>query len=379
MNRRDFLLTCGVAGPGALDASAQASAPTVPTALSGAGTPARIRWEKVRLELKHTWAIARGSTDHKDNVFAYYERDGATGVGEAGHLTAAGQTAEQTLAGLARLAPVYEQADSFAFAELSDKAAQVEGVTAPARAALDLALLDWVGRKVGQPVYRLFGLDPQRGVPTSFSLGLDSLERLQAKAREAAPYAILKVKLGGDNDEAVIRALREVTDKPIRVDANEAWRDKETALRRIEWLAGQGIELVEQPMPRDQVDDMRWIKARTAMILVADEAVHTSRDIPPLAGAFDGINIKLMKAGGLVEAWRMFAVARAHNFHAMMGCMIESSVAISAAVHLQSLARWLDLDGNLLLKADPFAGASFRDGRWWPSDQPGLGVTRRNQ
>ena len=335
---------------------------------------ARLRTEKIRLDLKHTWTIARGAADFKENVLVFYERDGLTGVGEAGHLTAAGQTADQTLAGVARLIPLYEQADPFAFAGLPELARQVPNVTPPARAAIELALMDWVGQKLGLPLYRLFGLNPQREVPTSFSIGLDTPEIMRQKVKEAEPYRFLKVKLGRDDDEEIIRTLREVTDKPIRVDANEGWRDKETALKKLQWLERQNIELVEQPLPRRMLAETRWLKERTRLPLIADEAVEVARDIPPLVGAYSGLNIKIMKAGGILEALRMFQLAQALNLDTMLGCMIETSVAITAAVQLQSLARWVDLDGNLLLKNDPFAGAVFKDGRWQVPSQPGLGV-----
>jgi L-alanine-DL-glutamate epimerase-like enolase superfamily enzyme len=162
------------------------------------------------------------------------------------------------------------------------------------------------------------------------------------------------------------------------VDANEGWRDKETAIKKIEWLERQGIELVEQPLPRQMVEETRWLKERTGLPLVADEAVNTARDMPAIAGAYDGINIKIMKAGGMLEALRMFARARDLGLDTMLGCMVETSVAITAAVHLQSLARWIDLDGNLLLKRDPYQGAIFRDGHWQVPRAPGLGVQPRS-
>ncbi len=337
----------------------------------------RIRSQKIRLELKHTWTIARGAADFKENVLVFYERDGLTGIGEAGHLTAAGQSAEQTLQGVERLTPLYERADPFAFADLPEQARQVAGATAPARAALELALLDWVGKRLALPLHRLFGLNPRRGEPTSFSIGLDKPEVMQQKVREAAAYPILKVKLGRENDEDIIRALRAVTDKPIRVDANEGWPDKETALRKIEWLERQKVELVEQPLPRRMIEETRWLKERTRLPLGADEAVETARDIPGLAGAYSALNIKIMKAGGWLEALRMFQVARALGLDTMLGCMVETSVAITAAVQLQSLARWVDLDGNLLLKNDPYQGASLKESRWQVPDRPGLGVLPR--
>lgn len=338
----------------------------------------RIRSEKIKLELQHAWVISRGAAEFKENVFVHYERDGLTGIGEAGHLTAAGQTAEQTLAGIQKLMSFYEQLEPSAFASVPGQTKKVVDATPPAQAAMEMALLDWVGKKRGLPLHKLLGVNPQREVFTSFSIGLDTPEVMQKKAREAGAYRILKVKLGRENDEEIIRTLRAVTDKPIRVDANEGWRDKETAIRKIEWLERQGIELVEQPLPRHLVEDNRWLKERTRLPLVADEAVHTTEDIPSIIGAYSGINIKIMKAGGVLEALRMFTLAKKHDLDAMIGCMIESSVAITAAVHLQALARWADLDGNLLLKRDPYQGATFADGRWLVPNAPGLGVQPRS-
>jgi L-Ala-D/L-Glu epimerase len=372
MNRRQFLASCGLAGCLPWAAGGAAAGGTRPA--TAMPTQPRITREKIHLKLTHTWAIARGAADFKENVIVRYERDGLVGVGEAGHLTAAGQTAEQTMSGIDRLIPLYEAADPFTWAGLPERARAVPEVTPPARAAIELALMDWVGQALRLPLHRLFGLDPRREVPTSFSIGLDTPEIMRQKVREAGAYRLIKVKLGRDDDEDIIRTLRSATDKPIRVDANEGWKDKEQALRRIEWLATQNVELVEQPMPRKMIEETRWIRERTAMPLIADEAVDIAADIPRLAGAYTGVNIKLMKAGGVIEALRMFQVARAHGLDAMLGCMIETSVAITAAVQLQSLARWVDLDGSLLLQRDPFVGATFHDGAWRVPTAPGLGV-----
>lgn len=345
--------------------------------MSISGKP-RIRSEKIKLELQHAWIIARGAAEFKENVLVHYERDRLSGIGEAGHLTAAGQTAELTIAGTEKLLPFYEQLDPATFASLPDQTEVVADVAPPARAAMEMALLDWVGKKRGLPLHQILGVSPKSAVFTSFSIGLDTPEIMRQKVGEAGAYRILKVKLGRENDEAIIRTLRAVTDKPIRVDANEGWRDKETAIRKIEWLERQGIELVEQPLPRQMVEETRWLKERTRLPLVADEAVHNTRDIEAVVGAYSGINIKIMKAGGVLEALRMFVLAKKHGLDAMLGCMIETSIAITAAVHLQALARWVDLDGNLLLKRDPYQGATFADGRWRAPTTPGLGVHLRS-
>ena len=298
-------------------------------------------------------------------------------MGEAGHLTAAGQTAAQTLEGIERLKPLYAQADPFAFAALPALARAVPGAGAPARAAMELALMDWVGRKLDLPLHKLFGLDPRRAPATSFTIGLDTPEAMRQKVREAAAYPILKVKLGAADDEQIIQTLRAETDKPLRVDANEGWKDRETAARKIEWLARQNVELVEQPLPRRMIDETAWLRARSSLPIIADEAAETAADLPRLAGAYTGVNIKLMKAGGVLEALRMFHAAQALGLDTMLGCMIESSLAVTAAAQLQSLARWVDLDGCLLLKRDPFEGAVLAEGRWQLPRRPGLGARPR--
>jgi L-Ala-D/L-Glu epimerase len=337
-----------------------------------------IRSEKLKLELQHAWVIARGSAEFKENVLVHYQRDGLSGVGEAGHVTAAGQSAHLTLAGIEKLLPFYEKADPADFASLPDQTAAMAGISPPAHAALEMALLDWLGKHQDRALHSLLDIEPKRAAYTSFSIGLDTPQVMREKVREATPYRILKVKLGRENDEEIIRVVRSASDKPIRVDANEGWPDKETAIRKIEWLERHGVELVEQPLPRQLTDETRWLKERTRLPLIADEAVHSSRDIPAIAHAYSGINIKIMKAGGVIEALRMFRLAEKFGLDAMLGCMIETSVAITAAVHLQSLARWVDLDGNLLLKRDPYLGATFADGRWLVPNSPGLGVRARD-
>ncbi len=341
--------------------------------MSITGKP-RIRSEKIRLELKHTWTIAGGSATFKENVLVFYERDGLTGIGEAAHLTVGEHTAEKTLRAVAALIPLYETIDPFAFADLPEQARQVADATPPARAAIEMALMDWVGRKLNLPLHRAFGLNAGRAPATSFSIGLDTPEVMRQKVLEAGPYHIIKVKLGRSDDEEIIKTIRTATDKPIRVDANEGWADKENAIKKMEWLEKQNIEFVEQPLPRRMIEETRWLKERTRLPIVADESVFIARDIPAIAGAFSGVNIKLMKAGGVLEALRMAQVANACNLDVMFGCMLETSIAITAAVQLQSLARWVDLDGNLLLNYDPFDGAVMNGGRWQATDRPGLGV-----
>ena len=234
----------------------------------------------------------------------------------------------------------------------------------------------WRAGVSASPLYELLGLDPRATPETSFTIGLAEPEVVVRKVREAAAYPILKVKMGSDDDREVLTAVRDTTMSRIRVDANEGWTPQ-GALDRLEWLARLGVELVEQPLPADRIEETRELRRRSPLPFYADESVHRARDIPRLAGAFDGINIKLMKCGGLAEALRMIAVARALGMKVMLGCMIESSLGITAAAHLSPLVDTADLDGNLLIENDPFVGATVEAGRIVLPDGPGLGVSER--
>ena len=328
-----------------------------------------------RLFLKDTWTISRNSSDFKDNVFVKIEKDGVTGYGEAGPNVRYGENAQLTTDRIEQLRPILEKSNLWHFVDL--KTAIFEGITDQncARCALDIAIMDWVGKKLGVPLYQLWGLDKSKTPLTSYSIGIDTIDVIKRKVREADKYPILKVKVGKENDEEIIQAVRSITDKPIRVDANEGWKSKEVALEKIKWLKQQGVEFIEQPMPAHMLEETKWLRERIDMPVVADEAVKTASDIPKLAEAYDGINIKLMKAGGVQEAMRMIQLAKAMNMKIMLGCMIESSIAISAAAHLTPLVDWADLDGNLLLAEDPFRGVTVEQGKLILNDQPGLGIS----
>lgn len=375
MNRKQFISLAGLAGMSPLFPDIPASGSPGSQTKSNQQVPV-IRYEKIRLNLWHDWTITRGTAKFKENVFVYYKKDGITGVGEAGHMTAAGQNAERTIRELKQLIPLYKEIHPFEFYDLPEKANRIVPGLAPAKAALDIALMDWIGKNLKIPLHRFYGLDPTKEIDTSFSIGRDKPEIMKQKVKEAAPYHILKVKLTNVGDEEVIKIIRSATDKPIRVDINEGWKNKEDAIRKIDWMAKQGVEMIEQPMPVAMLKETMWLKKRSPLPIVADEAVHTSDDIPKLAEAYDGINLKLMKSGGLIDAYKMAIIAKALGMDIMIGCMIESSVAISAAVQLQPLARWLDLDGNLLISNDPFKGAKFVNGHWEMPEENGIGVSK---
>jgi L-alanine-DL-glutamate epimerase-like enolase superfamily enzyme len=246
-----------------------------------------------------------------------------------------------------------------------------------AKSSLDIALFDWVGKKSDLPVYRLLGLDPEDTPITSFTIGIDEPGPTRQKVLEAEPFPILKIKMGLASDEMSMAAVRDVTQKRIRVDVNEGWKDKETALRKIRWLETQGVEFVEQPMPADMIEETRWLRSRVRLPIFADEAALNAQSLPPLVGAYDGVNIKLDKCGGIQEALRMIHVADSLGLKTMLGCMVASSVNITAAAHLSPLVDYADLDGNLLVSNDPYRGVTVRNGKLILPYGPGLGVAPR--
>jgi len=331
-----------------------------------------------RLLLRHTWTISRNSSDFKDNVFVRIERDGVVGLGEAAPNVRYGESAEKTLAVLRNAKGLFESSDWFRYVDMQKQWQDIIKNQRCAGAALDMAVLDWIGHKLDVPFYRLLGLDECKTAITSFSIGIDTPEIIQQKVREAGDYPILKIKVGRDNDEQILKAVRDVTDKPLYVDANEAWRDKRLALKKINRLQELGVKLIEQPLPAEMIEETAWLRQQVDIPIIADEAVKRASDISKLAGAYDGINIKLMKAGGVQEAIRMIHVARAFGMKVMLGCMIESSLAISAAAHLSPLVDYADLDGNLLVSNDPFIGVSVERGKLVLNDRPGFGVSERS-
>lgn len=326
----------------------------------------------MELRLRHTFRIARGASDSRFNVLVEIEEGGRLGRGEAAPILRYGEDQASATAAVQAMASRLGDARHFASAACQ---AAVAGQAA-AEAAVDIALHDLAAQRCGVPLHEMLGLDPARVPATSFTIGIDSPEVVAEKVREASAYEVLKIKLGGPNDREMLAAVRDTTRQRLRVDANEGWTPA-TALERLEWLAGLGVEYVEQPLPAAMLAETRELRKRSPLPFYADESIHRAADIPKLAGAFDGINIKLMKCGGLAEALRMIAVARAHGMGVMLGCMIESSVAITAAAHISALVDHADLDGALLLAEDPFAGAVLKNGRVVPPDVPGLGVTPR--
>lgn len=332
--------------------------------------------EVLTLTTKHPFTIARGgSSDHRVVWVRLTDGDGLEGWGEADPSSYYGETADTVLDTLGKLEPHLPR-DPFDLETAETRFAQIVPRNGAARSALSAALHDLVGKRLGLPLYRLWGLDPRRAPASSFTIALDTPEKMRAKVAEAAPYPILKIKLGTDRDEEILRTIREATDKPIRVDANAGWTERR-ALELLPLLKEYGVELLEQPLPPDDLEGIAAVRRRADMPVVVDESCVVAADIPRVAAAADGINIKLAKCGSLREALRMIATARAHGMLVMVGCMIETSLGITAAAHLTPLVDAADLDGAALTVDDPFVGASVDGGQIRLPTEPGLGVRRR--
>jgi L-alanine-DL-glutamate epimerase-like enolase superfamily enzyme len=362
-----------VAAAAALPGSAGGQA-----ARGAAGPPVDgLETEVVRLQLRHTWTTTMSSSEYRDTLHARLTRDGVTGVGEGAPIVRYHEDAATGQKALEAARSVVLAADPWRMETLLDESFRLLEGQYAARAALDIALHDWTGKKLGIPVYRLLGLDPASAPITTFSIGIDTPEITRQKVREAEEFPVLKVKVGLDTDESTIEAVRSLTSKPLRVDANEGWKDKETAIRKIEWLATKGVEFIEQPMPAAMLEEAAWVRERSPIPVFADEACLRASSIPALAGAYHGVNVKLDKAGGLREAVRMIHTARACGLKVMLGCMVSSSVSTTAAAHLSPLVDYADLDGNLLVANDPWEGVLVKKGRLLLPDRPGLGLVER--
>ncbi len=337
----------------------------------------KLEHEILTVRTKHPFTIARGTgSDFRVMWVRITDGEGNEGWGESAPSRYYGESVDISAAALRELAPIVEQWDGWSIETVEAEMTRVIRGVGAAKSAVSAALHDLVGKRLGVPLWKLWGLDPARAPLSSFTIGIADTEELRRKVREAEAYPILKVKLGTDRDEEIIRTIRDCAPrKTLRVDANAAWTPKR-ALRMIPLLAELGVEFVEQPLPGEDLDGLRFVRERSSLPIIADESCVTSKDIPRLAGVVDGINIKLAKCGGLREALKMVSVARAHGMLVMMGCMIETSLGITMASHLAPLLDYADLDGALLLASDPFVGATIDRGEITLPDAPGLGVRR---
>ena len=314
------------------------------------------------IHLRHTFTISRESQDVVRVVTVELSDGDLVGFGEASPSSFYGEDAEGVQADLQLLEELAAGADPLHYRDVLEQAAEILGERRGALCAFDTALFDLASRKLGVPLWRLLGLDPARIPLTSFTIGIDTIEQMLSKLQEARDYPILKVKLGTPQDIEIIRQLRRETDAVFRVDANCGWTVDETIEKSAE-LKALGVEFIEQPLPPEQLEAMEEVCRRSALPVIADENSVIPEDIPALAGRFHGINIKLVKCGGILPALRMVHLARTLGLQVMFGCMIETSILISAAAQLGPLADYLDLDGNVLIQDDPYAGVENEAGR----------------
>ena len=389
-DRRTFLKTAALATLGsglmineALGAGKKRGAWFNVNRKSGVRAQMKLRFFAYELKLRHVFTVATYSRSTTPDVQVELEYDGVIGYGEASmppYLQKELGTMDSVMAFLKKVQDTIGQfSDPF---QMEDILAYVDGLSegdAAAKAAVDIALHDLVGKLLQAPWYKIWGLDKEKAPSTTFTIGIDTPEVVREKTKECAEqFNILKVKLGGSNDREMIETIRSVTSLPIAVDANQGWTDRQHALDMIHWLKEQGIVMVEQPMPKERIDDIAWITQQSPLPIFADEGVQRLKDVPALKGAYTGINIKLMKCTGMREAWKMLNLARALDMKVMVGCMTETSCACSAAAQLSPAVDFADLDGNLLIANDRFRGMEVVKGKITLPDLPGIGVVINN-
>lgn len=380
-NRRQFLKTAalGTLGTGMiLDAALASEMPTLFSVNRTVGRNAKMKlsFRPYELQLRHVFTVATYSRTTTPDVQVEIEYDGIIGYGEASMPPYLGETVESVMNFLGKV-NLEQFNDPF---QLEDILAYIDGImpgNTAAKASVDIALHDLVGKLLNAPWYKIWGLDKEKTPSTTFTIGIDTADVVRKKTEEVAGlYNILKVKLGRENDKEMIETIRSVSNLPIAVDANQGWTDKQYAVDMIHWLKEKGIVMVEQPMPKTQLDDIAWVTQHSPLPIFADESLQRLSDVAGLSGAFNGINIKLMKCTGMREAWKMVTLARALNMKVMVGCMTETSCAISAAAQFSPAVDFADLDGALLIANDIFKGMEVVKGKITLNDLPGIGVTK---
>lgn len=373
MNRRNFLKTSAL---GLAFAAA-------PISLSATGTPTRattrpgrlnLSFEPYELKLRHAFNLARSQRTTTPDVQVQIEYDGIVGYGEASMPPYLGESVDSVCNFLSKL-DLAQFSDPFRIEEIHGYLDSVAPNDRAAKAAIDIALHDLTGKIMGQPWYKIWGLSPEKAPNTSYTISYDSdPAEMKAKIDECKPFKVVKVKMGVGHDKETVEALRKYSDVAICVDANQGWTDKNHALDMCKWLADQNCLFVEQPMPKEMFEETAWLRERSPLPLIADEFLQRLPDVARASQAYDGINIKLMKSTGMHEAYQMATLARAMGMKVMLGCMTETSCAVTAAAQLSPLVDWADLDGNLLIANDRFDGIKIVDGKVTIPDRPGIGV-----
>lgn len=373
MDRRKFLKGTAL-GLIAVSSPISISAAGMATKKTSRGGRLNLSYRPYELTLRHAFNLAKSSRTTTPDVLVQLEYDGIIGYGEASMPPYLGESIKSVCKFLSKV-DLSQFSDPFRMEEILEYVDNIAPDNRAAKASIDIALHDLLGKIMGQPWYKIWGLSPEKAPNTSFTIGIDTAEVVRQKVDEAAPYKVLKVKMGLDNDKELVEIIRSKTDRPICVDANQGWTNKEKALEMCEWLAERNCLFVEQPFPKEMVDETLWLRERSPLPLIADEFLQRLSDVARAREAYDGINIKLMKSTGMHEAYKMAVLARGFGMRVMLGCMTETSCAISAAAQLAPMVDWADLDGNLLISNDCFDGMKIVDGKVTLTDKPGIGCT----
>lgn len=341
--------------------------------MKGKSKGLQLSYSAYTLQLRHAFNLANNSRTTTPVVLVKIAFDGFCGYGEASLPPYLVENQASVISFLEKL-DLSQFNDPFLSEDIYNYTDRVMAGNYAAKAAVDMAVLDLKGKISQLPLYKSWGLNPLKTPDTSFTIGIDTPEIIRQKVKEAEPYHILKVKLGRDNDRELIETIRAVTDKPLCVDVNQGWTDRQAALDNILWLQEKGVVFIEQPMSKTNIDDHAWLTQHSPLPIIADESFQGFADLEKIKGAYSGINIKLMKCGGLTPAHKIIHSARGLGMKVMLGCMTETSCAVTAAAHLSPLVDWADLDGNLLINNDPFDGLKIVDGKIVLPDRPGIGL-----
>ncbi len=370
--RKNFFKTSGVIAAGSIAVSMPAAS-FAKNIIKTKGSKMKFSFKPYTLELKHVFTVAVSSRTTTPVMLTEIEYDGIKGYGEASMPPYLGESQETANAFLSKV-NLEQFNDPFEMETILDYVDSIAEKNAAAKASVDIALHDLVGKLLNQPWYKIWGYDKSKTPYTTFTIGIDTADVVKEKVKEAGEFKVLKVKLGRDNDKEMVNTIRSVTNVPLTVDVNQGWTDKHLALDMINWLSDKNIEFIEQPMPKEQVDDIAWLTENSPLPIIGDESVQRIPDVIKARGIYSGINIKLMKCTGMREAHKMLELARSLNMKILIGCMTETSCAISAASQLSPMVDWADLDGALLIKNDPYEGVKVIDGKVTLNDYPGIGL-----
>lgn len=342
-----------------------------------AGSKMILRFRPYELQLRHVFTLASGSRTTTPVMLIEIEYDGVIGYGEASMPPYLGESHE-TAGKYLSMVDLAQFNSPFLIHDIVEYADRLAPGNYAAKASVDIALHDLAGKLMNQPWYKIWGLDPAKTPDTSFTIGIDKPDVVREKTREASAYNILKVKLGQGNDKEMIESVRSVTKVPICVDVNQGWTDHIQALDMVYWLKDQGVVFVEQPMPKDRIDDIAWLTMNSPLPVIADESLQTIADFKKVQGVYSGINVKLMKCGGMRAAFTLLEMAKKLEMKTMIGCMTETSCAVTAAAQLSPLTDWADLDGNLLISNDIYDGIKIVGGKVTLPEAPGIGIKKLN-